>query len=215
MPPAERNISWWKTSRLQDIRVVSKRLELEIPKSSHDETHIFSGQATYKVPTTDAANAELEIFPPSSSPYLCSAETGELCQFPFGLKGANKVHWHCERRFPKCSPGSNDDLASWSKNKKLRFFESKVDFHECTACNWTQLPCFQHGVAYDGFLLSRFQGRNIDISNLERCSMQVWKTGKNARNFASWLIPAISSTMEDTTLQKDISVTSNMGLEGK
>ena len=46
-------------------------------------------------------------------------------------------------------------------------------------------------------------------------SMQVWKTGKNARNFASWLIPAISSTTEDTTLQKDISVTSNMGLEGK
>ena len=125
------------------------------------------------MPTTDAANAELEIIPPKSYPYQCSVETGDLCQFPFGIKGENKVHWHCERRFPKCSPGSNDDLASWSKNKKLRFFESKVDFHECTACNWTQLPCFQPGVAYDGFLLSSFQGSNIDISNLERCSMQV------------------------------------------
>ena len=127
----------------------------------------FSGQSSYKVPTTDAANAELEISPPPSYPYLCSEETGELCQFPYGLKGENTVHWNCARRSAKCSPTSNDDTASWTNTNKLRFFESQAGFHKCGACNWTQIPCVIAGLVFSGFELSTYAGIYFnDIANL-------------------------------------------------
>ena len=146
---------------------MSERLELRKPKSSHDIIQFFSGQATYKVPTTDAANVELDISPPPAYPYQCSAETGELCQFPYGLKGEDTVHWNCARRSTKCSPTSNDATASWTNTNKLRFFESKADFHECAACNWTQIPCVIPGLVFSGFGLSSYAGIYLnEIANL-------------------------------------------------
>ena len=114
--------------------------------------------------TTEATNAELEIIPPKSYPYQCSAETGELCQFPYGLEGEDTVHWNCARRSTKCSPTSNDATASWTKTNKLRFFESKADFHECAACNWSQIPCVIPGLAFSGFGLNSYAGININVN---------------------------------------------------
>ena len=118
----------------------------------------FSGQASYKVSTTEEANAKLEIFPPPSYPYQCSAETGVFCQFPYGLKVENTVHWNCQRRSGKCSPTLNDETASSTRDNKLRFFENRADFHECAACNWTQIPCFIPGIVFTGFVSSSYKG---------------------------------------------------------
>ena len=96
----------------------------------------------------------------SSHLYQCSAQTGERCQFPFGLKGEKEVRWSCVGEEGQCSPGSNDATSSWTTDDKLRFFDSQRNFHKCVDCNLSGIPCYFHGVAFLGFPLDTFAGND-------------------------------------------------------
>ena len=102
----------------------------------------------------------MQVTPKSSHLYQCSAQTGERCQFPFGLKGEKEVRWSCVGEEGQCSPGSNDATSSWTTDDKLRFFDSQRNFHKCVDCNLSGIPCYFHGVAFLGFPLATFVGNN-------------------------------------------------------
>jgi len=127
------------------------------------------GLKSYEVATTEGVDEK--VTPPTSYSFQCSAETGERCQFPFGVKGEDGVQWSCvgEEGQAKCSPGSNDATSSWTTDKKLRIFQSQSNFHNCVDCNLSgiQLPCPFFGVIYIGFPLGTYAG----VENWEECQL--------------------------------------------
>ena len=141
------------------------------PKGDKTNTRHFqicAGQKSYEVATTEEVGRAVQLFPqPSSYPLQCSAETGHICQFPFGLKGETEVRWSCvgEKGEAKCSPGSNDATSSWTTDNKLRFFNSPSNFHKCIDCNLSgiELPCNIHGVVFLGFPLATLEGNQFGM----------------------------------------------------
>ena len=123
-------------------------------------SQICAGLKSYEVATTEGVDET--VTPPASYSFQCSAETGDRCQFPFGLKGEDGVQWSCvgEEGEGQCSPGSTDATSSWTKESQLRFFDDKRNFHNCVDCYLSeiQLPCNIHGVAFLGFPLSTIAG---------------------------------------------------------
>ena len=132
-------------------------------RSIHSE--ICAGLKSYEVSTTETTeegvvDEKVQVTPKSSHLYQCSAQTGERCQFPFGLKGEKEVRWSCVGEESQCSPGSNDATSSWTTDDKLRFFDSQRNFHKCVDCNLSGVPCHLHGVAFLGFPLATFAGNS-------------------------------------------------------
>ena len=124
---------------------------------------ICAGLKSYEVSTTEegVAGEKVQVNPPSSYPFQCSALTGDRCQFPFGLTGEKEIQWSCVGEEGQCSPGSNDATSSWTTDNKLRFFDSQRNFHKCVDCNLSGigLPCNLHGLVFLGFPLGSFAGK--------------------------------------------------------
>ena len=142
-------------SHLASVQKVTKLM-----RSIHFE--ICAGLKSYEVSTTEEGEVgeKVQVTPPSSYLSQCSAQTGERCQFPFGLKGEKEVQWSCVGEEGQCSPGSNDATSSWTTDSKLRFFHSQRNFHKCVDCDLSGMPCNLHGVIFVGFSLGAFAGKN-------------------------------------------------------
>ena len=165
MRPTQRSISQSEFNVQQyDIWLVPKRWRKSYKSL---DSQICAGLKSYEVATTEGVDEK--VTPPTSYSFQCSAETGDRCQFPFGVKGEDGVQWSCvgEEGQAKCSPGSNDATSSWTTDKKLRIFQSQSNFHNCVDCNLSeiQLPCPFFGVIYIGFPLGTYAGNNFSHSS--------------------------------------------------
>jgi hypothetical protein len=97
---------------------------------------------------------------PAPAAYNCSKTSGEVCMFPFKIRGERQLHWNCVERdgMPVCST---------KKSQSQLSFASTATFEPCTACD----QCPQQGTSYDGFYLSNTAGNNYyyGVTSSEEC----------------------------------------------